>query len=875
MEELSTRYEPAEVSKRWYAYWMEKGYFKAKDGDTRPSFCIVIPPPNVTGSLHVGHALDNTLQDILIRHKRMSGFNTLWMPGTDHAGIATQNVVERELKKEGLDRHQLGREKFIERVWQWKEEYGHKIINQLQELGASCDWDRQRFTMDEGLSRAVREVFVRLYEEGLIYRSNYITNWCPRCHTALSDLEVEYAERNSQFYHINYKLADGGGTLTIATTRPETMLGDTAIAVNPEDERYKQFIGKTVILPLVGREIPVIGDSYVTADFGTGALKITPAHDPNDFEIGKRHNLPSVVVIGRDARMQNCPEKYVGMSREECRKAVVDDLKEQGFLVETRAHKNAVGECYRCKTVVEPNLSMQWFVKTAPLAETAIAAVKNGDIKFVPQSWENTYFEWMNNIRDWCISRQIWWGHRIPAWYCEDCGHVNVSREDVVKCAECGGVTLKQETDVLDTWFSSGLWPFSTLGWPDNTEAMKTFYPTSVLVTGLDIIFFWVARMIMMGIKFTGKPPFGTVYIHALVRDAEGKKMSKSKGNVVDPLQLMMQYGTDALRFTICANETQGRDARMSEKRIEGYRNFVNKLWNASRFVLMNSGDYDGKADLSKMKLEVADRWILSRLQKTIAEADDALEQYRFNDLANALYRFTWGEFCDWYIELTKPRLVAGDKAAVAVLTHVLDNMLRLLHPIMPFVTEEIYQKLPNHGESVMIAPYPKPDAARIDVAAEAEMELVMALVSCVRAIRAELQIPFSVELRAIVKCRTAETEAKAKAHEQSFLSLTKAAGITFDTAAARPPQSATGVLAGAEIYVPLTGIIDFDKEIGRIQRELAKVQKEIAMFDKKFGDENFMKNAPEEVVEKDKAAYEEAQRRLKGLQDSLSWLNP
>ncbi len=875
MEELSTRYEPAEVSKRWYAYWMEKGYFKAKDGDTRPSFCIVIPPPNVTGSLHVGHALDNTLQDILIRHRRMSGFNTLWMPGTDHAGIATQNVVERELKKEGLDRHQLGREKFIERVWQWKEEYGHKIINQLQELGASCDWDRQRFTMDEGLSRAVREVFVRLYEEGLIYRSNYITNWCPRCHTALSDLEVEYAERNSQFYHINYSLADGGGTLTIATTRPETMLGDTAIAVNPEDERYKQFIGKTVILPLVGREIPVIGDSYVAADFGTGALKITPAHDPNDFEIGKRHNLPAVVVIGRDARMQNCPEKYLGMSREECRKAIVEDLKEQGFLVEARAHKNAVGECYRCKTVVEPNLSMQWFVKTAPLAEEAVKAVKNGDIKFVPQSWENTYFEWMNNIRDWCISRQIWWGHRIPAWYCEDCGHVNVAREDVVKCSECGGITLKQETDVLDTWFSSGLWPFSTLGWPDNTEALKTFYPTSVLVTGLDIIFFWVARMIMMGIKFTGKPPFSTVYIHALVRDAEGKKMSKSKGNVVDPLQLMMQYGTDALRFTICANETQGRDARMSEKRIEGYRNFVNKLWNASRFVLMNSGDYDGKADLSKMKLEVADRWILSRLQKTIAEADAALEQYRFNDLANALYRFTWGEFCDWYIELTKPRLVAGDKAAVAVLTHVLDNMLRLLHPIMPFVTEEIYQKLPNHGESVMIAPYPKPDTAWNDAAAEAEMELVMALVSRVRAIRAELQIPFSVELRAIVKCRNAETEAKAKAHEQSFLSLTKAAGITFDTAAARPPQSATGVLADAEIYVPLTGIIDFDKEIGRIQRELAKVQKELAMFDKKFGDENFMKNAPEEVVEKDKAAYEEAQRRQKGLEDSLSWLNP
>jgi len=712
--ELSTRYDPAEVGKRWYDYWLEKGYFKARDEDSRPPFCIVIPPPNVTGSLHVGHALDNTLQDILVRHRRMSGFNVLWMPGTDHAGIATQNVVERELKKEGLDRHALGREKFLERAWKWKEEYGGKIIGQLKELGASCDWDRARFTMDEGLSRAVREVFVRLYEEGLVYRANYITNWCPRCHTALSDIEVEYSERNSHLYEIAYPVKGGGGRLVVATTRPETMLGDAAVAVNPEDDRYRAFVGKTVVLPIAGREIPVVADSYVAMDFGTGALKITPAHDANDYEVGKRHGLPAMTVIDKHGRMENVPERYAGKSREECRKMIVEDLKEQGFLVETRAHKNAVGECYRCKTTVEPMLGMQWFVKTAPLAQAAIRAVESGAIEFVPKSWENTYFEWMRNIRDWCISRQLWWGHRIPAWHCADCGHITVSRTDATECAKCKGKNIAQENDVLDTWFSSALWPFSTLGWPEETKALKTFYPTSVLVTGLDIIFFWVARMIMMGLKFTGEPPFRRVYIHALVRDAEGKKMSKSKGNVVDPLTLMMQFGTDSLRFAVCAMESQGRDARFSEKRIEGYRNFVNKLWNASRFVLMNVGDYDGKADVKKLELTVADRWILSRLQKTITKSQDALENFRFNDLANALYSFTWGELCDWYIELAKPRLAGGDaETARAVLVHLLDAVLKLLHPVTPFVTEEIYHKLPGHGESLMIAEYPKPAWAR------------------------------------------------------------------------------------------------------------------------------------------------------------------
>ncbi len=874
--ELSKRYDPKEVSRRWYSMWMERGYFRGKDGDKRPSFSIVIPPPNVTGSLHLGHALDNTLQDILIRHKRMSGFNAMWMPGTDHAGIATQNVVERELKKEGLSRHDLGREKFIEKVWEWKEKYGGKIVEQLKELGASCDWDRQRFTMDEGLSRAVREVFVRLYEEELIYRANYITNWCPRCHTALSDLEVEYHERKSHLYYIDYPLAvaDQDARLTIATTRPETMLGDTAVAVNPEDERYKNFIGKKVLLPLADREIPVIADEYVDKDFGTGALKITPAHDPNDFEIGKRHDLPEITVIGKDARMINVPEKYMGHSREDCRKTVVEDLEKAGFLTKTEKYTHAVGECYRCKTTVEPNLGMQWFVKTKPLAEKAIEAVKNGDIEFIPKNWENTYFEWMNNIRDWCISRQIWWGHRIPAWFCDDCGGVTVSREDVTVCGKCKSKNVKQETDVLDTWFSSGLWPFSTLGWPDDTEALKTFYPTSVLVTGLDIIFFWVARMIMMGLKFTGRPPFAKVYVHALVRDAEGKKMSKSKGNVIDPLELMMEYGVDALRFTVCSIESQGRDARMSEKRIEGYRNFVNKLWNASRFVLMNLGDYDGKTDIKELKLGVQDRWILSRLQKTISEVDKAFGQFRFNEIANRLYAFTWRELCDWYIELVKPRLASNEKdAARAVLVHLLDNVLRLMHPVMPFVTEEIYQKLPGSGESIMIAEYPKPDESLIDDDAEAEMETVMEIVASIRSIRAQLGIPYSVKFNAIVKCADDGGAKKAAAHAGSIQTLARLNGLEISTDAARPPHSATGVMHHAEVYVPLEGIIDIEKEKARLAKELNKVEKDIVFFEKKFANDNFVKNAPKEVLEKDRKKHGELNCLQAGIKESISWL--
>jgi len=872
--ELSKRYDPREVGRRWYKFWTEKGYFRAFDDDVRPSFSLVIPPPNVTGSLHLGHALDATLQDIIIRHKRMSGFNTLWLPGTDHAGIATQNVVERELQKDGVTRHDLGREKFVERVWEWKEKSGGRIIEQLKEIGASCDWDRLRFTMDEGLSKAVREVFVRLYEDGLIYRSKYITNWCPRCHTALSDLEVEYHDRNGHLYEIKYPLEGDEGTLTIATTRPETMLGDTAVAVNPEDDRYKKLIGKKVRLPLTERLIPVIADPYVAMDFGTGALKITPCHDPNDFEIGNRHNLEQVRIMDENARMINVPEKYMGKSREECRKEIVEDLKREGFLSGIENYKHSVGGCYRCKTVVEPNLSMQWFVKTKPLAAEAIKAVEDGRIRFVPKNWENTYFEWMRNIRDWCISRQIWWGHRIPAWYCKDCGGITVSREDVDKCGECSSSSIEQETDVLDTWFSSGLWPFSTMGWPDETKALKTFYPTSLLVTGLDIIFFWVARMIMMGLKFTGKPPFETVYIHALVRDAEGKKMSKSKGNVIDPLELMLDYGADSLRFTICAIESQGRDARMSEKRIEGYRNFVNKLWNASRFVLMNTGDYDGKADLSKLELDVVDRWILSRLQKAIAGAKEALEQYRFNDLANVLYSFTWRELCDWYIEMSKPRLASDRReTTIAVLHHLLDSVLRLLHPIMPFVTEEIYQKLPGHGESVMIQPYPKVDESRVDEEAERELSLVMEILSSIRSIRAQLNIPYGVPMKAFIKCTEAENVKKVQGHDDWIKTLGKVDEVRVSTEMERPPHSAAGVLSHAEVYVPLEGLIDIGDELARLKREKAKAEKDIAHFEKKFSNANYVKNAPGEVLEKDRKRFAELKKLSAGLADSISWL--
>ncbi|OEU77214.1 MAG: valine--tRNA ligase, partial [Desulfuromonadales bacterium C00003107] len=734
--QLAKGYEPSEVERKWYDSWEKDGMFRANEESAKPGYSIVIPPPNVTGVLHMGHALNNTLQDILSRWMRMRGSEVLWQPGTDHAGIATQNVVEKQLAAEGRDRHDLGREGFVERVWQWREESGGQIINQLKRLGASCDWERERFTMDEGLSKSVREVFVTLYEEGLIYRANRLINWCPRCHTALSDLEVEHEDQKGQLWHLRYPVKGSDRMLVVATTRPETMLGDTAVAVHPEDERYADLIGKSVMLPLVDREIPIIADDYVDKEFGSGAVKITPAHDFNDFEMGKRHDLEFINIFDESGVVNANGGSYQGLERSAARQQVLADLEAKGLLERTEEHLNAVGECYRCKTVIEPYMSLQWYVKVEPLAKEAIAAVEDGRTKIIPQQWEKTYFEWMYNIRDWCISRQIWWGHRIPAWFCAACDQITVTREDATVCSHCGGSQLRQETDVLDTWFSSALWPFSTMGWPDKTATLEKFYPTSCLVTGFDILFFWVARMMMMGLKFMDEVPFKEVYIHALVRDANGQKMSKSKGNVIDPLTVIDEYGTDAFRFTLAAFAAQGRDIKLSLERIAGYRNFVNKLWNASRFALMNLEDFTpGAIDLNQAKLSLADQWILTRLSEVASETEQALADYKFNDAAGALYAFTWHEFCDWYIELSKEDLYGDDVArrqvAQEVLFTVLEQLLRLLHPIMPFITEEIWQVLPGERptSSIMLAAYTNPGAWPSNPQGTAKMELVMEVI--------------------------------------------------------------------------------------------------------------------------------------------------
>ena len=718
-------YDPHKIEQEWYDTWMKKGYFKAESVSGKPPFSMVIPPPNVTGSLHMGHALNNTLQDIVTRYKRMAGFNALWVFGMDHAGIATQNVVERELAKEGMTRDMLGRERFVERVWEWKERSGGAIIEQLKRLGASCDWSRERFTMDAGLSRAVREVFVRLYREGLIYRGDYIINWCPRCETALSDLEAEHEETKGFLYYIKYPLADGSGTLTVATTRPETLLGDTAVAVNPDDERYGRYVGQYVTVPIVGRKVPVIGDTYVDTAFGTGVLKVTPAHDLNDFEIGRRCALEVVKVIDEKGLMNKAALHYEGMDRFECRQKIVEELDEKGLLEKTEPYDLGVGKCYRCKTVVEPTLSLQWFLKMKPLADPAIEAVRDHRVKIVPEMWEKVYFEWMENIRDWCISRQIWWGHRIPVWYCDACDKMYVSVEDLTVCETCGGA-LRRESDVLDTWFSSALWPFTTLGWPEETDDLKAFYPTSLLITGFDILFFWVARMIMMGLRFKGDVPFREVYIHALVRDAEGKKMSKSKGNVIDPLIMIDEYGTDAFRFSLTMLAAQGRDILLSEERVEGARNFMNKVWNASKFAFSFIEGMEPAPEKKKSTF-LPDRWIRSRAQKVIDEVRSSIDTYRFNDAATGLYSFVWREFCDWYLELIKPNLygkvTAFDDAATRnTLYRTLADILKLLHPITPYITEELYARLPfKDAESIMIAPFPVFDGARSMTRVKAE----------------------------------------------------------------------------------------------------------------------------------------------------------
>lgn len=870
-------YNPHNIEGKWYAFWTENGYFTADNSSPGRPFSMVIPPPNVTGSLHMGHALNNTLQDIVTRYKRMAGFNALWVPGTDHAGIATQNVVERELAKEGQSREELGRDKFIERVWEWKEHSGNTIIEQLKRLGCSCDWSRQRFTMDEGLSKAVREVFVRLYNEGLIYRDNYIINWCPRCKTALSDLEAEHEDTQGSLWHIRYPLADGSGYLTVATTRPETMFGDTAIAVNPSDERYARYVGKDVILPIVEKRIPVIGDGYVDTSFGTGVLKVTPAHDLNDFEIGKRCNLAVVKVIDDDGRMNENAVHYRGMDRFECREKVVRELDNKGLLEKVEPYALGVGKCYRCKTVVEPSLSLQWFLRMKPLAEPAIEAVRNHQVRIIPEMWEKVYFEWMENIRDWCISRQIWWGHRLPVWYCDQCNATYVSAEDLTTCEACKG-KLRQESDVLDTWFSSGLWPFSTLGWPDDTKDLRTYYPTSVLITAFDILFFWVARMIMMGIRFMGEPPFSEVYIHALVRDAEGKKMSKSKGNVIDPLVIIDEYGTDAFRFSLAMLAAQGRDILLSEERIEGARNFTNKVWNASKLSL---SFLEGVTAPAKEKSSfLPDRWIRSRVQKVIRDVAKGIETYRFNEAANLIYTFVWHEFCDWYLELIKPNLygkvTAFDQLLTkSVLHRTLSDILKVLHPLMPFVTEEIYQRLPGRDTaSIMISSFPERDDAEIDEESESKMNLVMGVVDVVRNIRGETGIGPNVRVEAMV--RADGQQSLLREYEYYIKELAKIEHLSFVDG--RPPeQSAVGVYGGIEVFVPLKDLIDVSKELGRIQKELQKIDEDGERLIRKLNNPSFREKAPAEVIEKNEKTYAELQKKRekllssKGLLENLS----
>ncbi|QTA90888.1 valine--tRNA ligase [Desulfonema magnum] len=877
---LDKAYEPYDVEKRWYDFWEKEGLFAATEKSEQKGYSIVIPPPNVTGVLHMGHALNNTLQDILCRYRRLRGDNVLWMPGTDHAGIATQNVVEKKLASEGNDRHQLGREKFIETVWKWRKEYGGQIIHQLKRLGASCDWNRERFTMDEGLSRAVRKVFVQLYNEGLIYRGNYIINWCHRCHTALADLEVEHEEIDGNLYHIRYPFADGSGEIIVATTRPETMLGDTAVAINPDDERYSNIGATEVILPLMNKKIPIIKDKYVDMSFGTGGLKVTPAHDPNDFEIGTRHNLPAVKVIGDDGLMTDEAGEFKGLDRFECREIVVDKLRKEGLLEKIEPHKHNVGHCYRCKTIIEPNLSKQWFVSAKPLAEKAMDAVRNNETKIIPETWNKTYFEWMNNIRDWCISRQIWWGHQIPAWTCETCQKVIVATNTPETCPDCGGKNLIQETDVLDTWFSSALWPFSTMGWPDETPLLKTFYPTSVLITGFDILFFWVARMMMMGIHFMGDIPFKDVYVHALVRDEHGKKMSKSTGNVIDPLSVIEEYGTDAFRFTLAAFAAQGRDIKMSEKRVEGYRHFVNKLWNAARFALMHIPNSNFEFQVSSFKpLSLPDRWILSRLGKATETVAENLDTYKFNDAAGAVYQFVWHEFCDWYLEAIKPVLYGNEgqekkDATTRVLWRVLRDTLVLLHPFMPFVTEEIWHKLPGTEGSVMKAVFPSdtPDAADVayNAEAESEMELVIGIITGIRNIRGEMNISPSLALEVLVQSQDKKIRETIQQHQDIITHLARLSSFSVEQPGERPKASATAITEGATIFLPLEGIIDFAKETERLEKEIDKVTKELTGASKKLSNEDFLAKAPESVVEKVREKHETLAEKRQKLQLNL-----
>ena len=866
--ELAKTYAPREFEDRIYQNWCDKGYFTPDVNDGKPPFSVVIPPPNVTGQLHMGHALDETLQDILVRYKRMQGFSTLWIPGTDHAGIATQIKVEEQLRKnENLTRYDLGREKFLERVWDWKHQYGSRIINQLKKLGTSCDWTRERFTMDEGCSRAVKEVFVNLYEKGLIYRGNRIINWCPHCATALSDAEVEYSEQAGHFWHIKYPIKGSDKYVEIATTRPETMFGDTAVAVNPNDERYTDLVGKTLILPIVGREIPVIADDYVEIGFGTGCVKITPAHDPNDFLVGQRHGLEQIKVMNDDATINHFGGKYEGMDRYEARDALVADLEAEGYLIKVEPHTHNVGTCYRCGTTVEPITSNQWFVKMQPLAEPALEVVRDGRVRFEPERFTKIYTNWMENVHDWCISRQLWWGHRIPAYYCSGCGEMVVSKTDVDTCPKCGG-HMTQESDVLDTWFSSALWPFSTLGWPDKTPELAKYYPTSVLVTGYDIIFFWVARMIFSGLEHMGKEPFSTVFIHGLVRDAKGRKMSKSLGNGIDPLEVIDKYGADALRFALATGNAPGNDMRFSDEKIEAARNFANKLWNAARFVLMNL-DIDEVKLPEAADLALEDKWILDKLNDLAANVCQNLDHYEVGvSLAN-IYDFVWDMFCDWYIELCKPRLSAGDRTAQNIIAYVLRETLKLLHPFMPFITEEIYQKLPRDAESIMISAFPREDPALHFDAEAAEMEKIIALIKAIRARRTEMGVAPSRRAKLYIVTKSTETFADAAPFFQKL-----AGASEVELVDSYADSTAVQIITdSAAAYIPLADMIDFEAERKRLTTELEKNANEIKRVEAKLANEGFTSKAPAAVIEGERQKLEKYREVRRGLEDALAKL--
>ena len=868
--ELPKTYDPKQVEDRIYQFWQDNGFFHTERDPEKKPFTIVMPPPNVTGQLHMGHAMDAALQDILIRFKRMQGYAALWVPGVDHAGIATQIKVEEELRKEGLTRYDLGREKFLERVWDWKRRYGNRIVEQQKRLGASCDWDRARFTMDEGCSKAVREVFVSLYEKGLIYKGSRIINWCPHCRTALSDAEVEYVDKPGHLWHMRYPLADGSGYLVVATTRPETMMGDTGVAVNPNDERYKQLVGKTCILPLMDREIPIVADDYVEMDFGTGCVKMTPAHDPNDFEVGLRHNLESVKVIADDGTINENGGRYRGMDRYEARKAVVTDLEQLGLLEKTEPYSHNVGTCYRCHNDVEPIISAQWFVRMEPLAKEALRVVREGDTRFVPERFTKTYTNWMENVRDWCISRQLWWGHQIPAWYCADCGHVTVSRQDAVVCEKCGSKQIERDPDVLDTWFSSALWPFEILGWPEKTSDLDYFYPTDVLVTGYDIIFFWVARMIFSACEHTGRPPFHTVLIHGLVRDDKGRKMSKSLGNGIDPLEMIERYGSDALRMNMITGNSPGNDMRFYVEHCEAMRNFANKLWNASRYVMMNLS-VDRNELPNRERLEIADRWILSKLNRTVREATENMEKFELGVAIQKIYDFIWDDYCDWYIELTKARLYGEDEAAKLtaqqVLLYVLDQILRLMHPFMPFVTEEIWQAIPHEGEALIAAVWPRCDENLHYPTEEQHMEAVMLAIRTVRNRRSEMNVPPSkkADLYVVTDKKEVFTEGAAFITRLAYAERV----LVCDEEPAGHEDMAQCVTPDARLYLPLAQLVDVEKELARINKERESAQKEIARAEAQLSNEKFVSRAPANVIQAQREKLEQSRKLLAQLEES------